>query len=194
MAYPELLVLRHGQTEWNAAGRHQGQLDSPLTALGHQQAAAQREILRRFDLSGWRAACSPSVRAVQTAASALKDTGLIPKYDKGLREVHFGAWQGLTSAAIAAQWPALDPELHEPLAWNFMSPGGEDFSILAARAKAVLNALTGPTVIVIYGIFSRVLRGLWLGVGFDAMRELGGGQGAIYHMQAGRQAKLEAEV
>ncbi|WP_424940274.1 phosphoglycerate mutase family protein [Aliiroseovarius sp. S253] len=45
--YPEIFVIHHGQTEWNAAGRHQGRLDSPLTGKGRRQAVAMAGMLRR---------------------------------------------------------------------------------------------------------------------------------------------------
>ena len=53
MIYPDLLILRHGETEWNLAGRMQGAMDSPLTAKGRAQAAAQARLLARHGIDGW---------------------------------------------------------------------------------------------------------------------------------------------
>ena len=64
---PEVLVLRHGQTEWNAEGRLQGHLDSPLTEKGLRQAQRQNEILQPYDLTGFRFISSPQGRAHMTA-------------------------------------------------------------------------------------------------------------------------------
>jgi len=109
MPQHELFVLRHGQTEWNRAGRHQGQLDSPLTEEGRRQALWQGGILQ--DLIGERrdvsAFVSPLGRAVQTAELALKEIGLEPSVDERLKEVHFGQWQGLTSDQIAESYPDI---------------------------------------------------------------------------------------
>ena len=194
MPFPDLLVLRHGQTEWNAAGRHQGQLDSPLTPLGLAQARQQGEILARMNLKGWQAACSPLGRAVETAKIALADTGLVPRLDDRLREVHFGAWQGLTANEIAAKWPALGADRHDPFAWNFRSPGGERFEDMARRAQSFLDGLSQPTVVIAHGVFLRVLRGLWLGIGPDAMRDLDGGQGVVHQLHSGQQTRHGGDV
>ena len=70
-ACPEVLVLRHGQTEWNAAGRLQGHLDSPLTEIGLRQAQRQNETLLDYDLDGFRFITSPQGRARKTAQLAL---------------------------------------------------------------------------------------------------------------------------
>ena len=66
---PEVLVLRHGQTEWNAAGRLQGHLDSPLTEKGLRQARRQHELLQPYDLTGFRFITSPQGRARKDGAN-----------------------------------------------------------------------------------------------------------------------------
>ena len=80
--YPEIFVLRHGQTEWNTVGRHQGRLDSPLTEIGREQALAQSRILANA-LAGRgdvQAHCSPQGRAFDTAGIILCPAGAkLPK-------------------------------------------------------------------------------------------------------------------
>ena len=93
MTYPELYILRHGQTEWNAADRMQGWLNSPLTPKGEQDAARQGEILRGLDLVGFSFWCSPSGRAVQTAGIACPMADAIHT-DLRLREIGVGDWAG----------------------------------------------------------------------------------------------------
>ena len=66
MAYPELYILRHGETEWNATNRMQGRLNSPLTDKGKRDATRQGNILRGLNLSGFSFLSSPSGRAFQT--------------------------------------------------------------------------------------------------------------------------------
>jgi broad specificity phosphatase PhoE len=103
----ELYLLRHGETEWNREGRIQGSQDSPLTARGRAQATAQADILAREVPQMWQLAryCSPLRRARDTARIALD--GLVPVIDRRLREVDFGAWEGLTPAERGARdpWP-----------------------------------------------------------------------------------------
>ena len=109
--------------------------------------------------------------------------------DARLMEVSFGQWEGLTRAEIDVRWPE-NRACADPFAWHFTAPGGERFDALCARAKAFLDDLTGPAVIVTHGITSRVLRGLWLGQDMDGMAAIEGGQGVVYHLSQGRQVRI----
>lgn len=184
--YPDIYVLRHGQTEWNAAGRFQGRMGSPLTELGISQAGEQNASLEAC-LKGRAvtAFCSPQERAARTADIALKGiTSPVIKDDR-LCEVSFGDWEGRTAAEIEHGWPDLfRMQDDNPFAWHFSSPGGERFAEMTARCQSFLNDLQGPSVIVTHGITSRVLRGLWLGLDETGMAALPGGQGCVYaHIQ-----------
>ncbi len=99
----QLLVIRHGESEWNATGRWQGQADPPLTARGLQQAeTAALHISGSFDL----VVSSDLRRAHQTAHIIADRLGLAPVVtDRRLRERHAGPWQGLTRSEIESQWP-----------------------------------------------------------------------------------------
>jgi glucosyl-3-phosphoglycerate phosphatase len=191
--YPEILVLRHGQTEWNSAGRYQGRLDSPLSDLGRTQARQQgrilaRELASRSDIGAY---CSPQGRALATAKLVLKDVNLQPRIDERLREISFGQWEGLTFDDIATGWPERVLVLeNEPFQWNFQAPGGESFDQICKRAVDFLGSLSGPVVITTHGITSRILRGLWLGGGIDVMAALPGGQGCVYHLKDGEHQVL----
>ena len=98
-----LIVWRHGNTDWNATHRVQGQTDVPLNALGRQQAVDAAELLikMRPDVI----VSSDLRRAADTAAALAALTGLSINYDKRLRERFFGAWQGLTMAEVAERFP-----------------------------------------------------------------------------------------
>lgn len=186
MTYPEILVLRHGQTEWNKARRHQGQLDSPLTALGLAQAADQGRILARLDVGGFAAYASPQLRAARTADIALSAIGMSACLDPRLKEVAFGAWEGRTAEEIAADRPGhLDEVAADTFGIHFRAPGGETLPQMESRCAAFLDDLTGPSIIVCHGITSRVLRGLWLGLDEPGMAALPGGQGCVYHLKDG---------
>ncbi len=189
--YPDLYVLRHGQTVWNAEDRQQGQRDSPLTDKGRAQATAQGAILRDAGLAQTDITCftSPLGRASATAEIALAAIGRVATHDDRLKEISFGAWEGLTATEICAGYPGSE-EL-DPWDWHFAAPGGESLASLTARLTDFLDHLTGPAVIVTHGITSRALRGLWLGLGSDGMAQIGGGQGVVYHLSEGRQSRLD---
>jgi probable phosphoglycerate mutase len=187
--YPELLILRHGETEWNREGRMQGSLDSGLTQLGREQARAQNQILRRFGVTGWAWACSPQGRARATADIAAEGMDVTIMTDPRLAEIRLGAWEGLRRHEIIATAPHLfdDPNA---MIWYDHAPGGEGLAGLEARAKAFLNTLSGPTVVVTHGITSRMMRCIVLGrdrMDFDKMP---GGQGVVHHVSDGTQTEL----
>lgn len=98
-----LLVLRHGRTEWNATGRFQGQLDPPLDALGVSQADAAARHLAH--LKPREIHTSDLSRASQTADALATLCGIEAVREPRLREMHLGAWQGLTRAEVQAQFP-----------------------------------------------------------------------------------------
>ena len=186
MPHPLLYILRHGETEWNASGRLQGHHDSPLTARGRAQAAAQHQILSREDLSGIMALCSPQARALQTAKIALK--GLIDPVaqEQALREISLGDWAGQDRAALIHETGARDGfELYE------LAPKGEGFQRLHARCEGFLAGLTRPTVLVTHGITSRMLRLILTGNSISALREMPGGQGVVFRVEGGQQKRLK---
>lgn len=190
--HPELYVLRHGQTEWNAIGRMQGALDSPLTALGREQAARQGAILARAGVTATNHAfrVSPQGRARQTAAIALEGIGAEARIDPRLREISLGRYDGLTHAEIAERFPYAFDE-SDPFLWYDTPPEGEGFAALRSRISAFLADLTGPTVIIAHGMVSRFLRGEVLGLDLAGIAALPGGQGVVYHLRNRRQTRLE---
>jgi probable phosphoglycerate mutase len=146
-----MLLLRHGESEWNAEGRWQGWADPPLSVRGRQQAV---EAGRRLRGEGFDAVvASDLLRARHTAeliAGSLGLPGRIPT-DAGLREYDLGAWSGLTRAQIEAEWA-------DQLAdWRHgrvdSAPGGEARAAfaerLAAAVERVVAEFPGRTVLVI---------------------------------------------
>jgi broad specificity phosphatase PhoE len=98
-----LIVWRHGNTDWNAGSRVQGQTDVPLNDLGRRQAVDAAELLVRLRPAAIVA--SDLSRAADTAAALAALTGLTISTDERLRERHFGEWQGRTMAEVAAERP-----------------------------------------------------------------------------------------
>ena len=98
---PKLLIVRHGQSEWNALGRWQGQADPPLTDLGANQAKMATKKLGLFDLI----VSSPLERAKNTASIISETMGVGPvRTEKDLMERDAGPWQGLTRLEIENGW------------------------------------------------------------------------------------------
>ena len=131
-----ILALRHGESEWNASGRWQGQEDPPLTETGLLQAVAAAEQLGTFD-AVW---ASTLQRAAHTAAVIAEHIGVGPvQLHPGLMEAAFGPWQGLTVAEIEAGWPGYLAEQRRP-------EGAEEPEAVVARAVQACNdiAMASP--------------------------------------------------
>ncbi len=165
----ELILIRHGETEWSRLGQHTGRTDVPLTEVGRAAAAglapalAARHIVATFT--------SPASRAADTAKLAgLAD----PIMDPNLQEWDYGGYEGCTSAEIGRR----------KMGWYLwrdgVSPGdashpGETAAEVGARADAVLSRaeplLTGGDVaLVAHGHLLRVLTARWLGLKPEAGR------------------------
>lgn len=188
--WPEVYVLRHGQTEWNAVGRMQGGLDSALTRVGRAQAARQGRILASRDLEGFEAWCSPQGRAIATAAIAVVGRVAHIRSDDRLREIGIGAWEGRLRGDIAELAGAGDATDAGLLAYD-LAPRGEGLAALHARCRAFLSDRTAPMVIVTHGITSRVMRLVLTGRDLSDIARIGGGQGVVYHIKDGMQTVLE---
>ncbi|MEH6521504.1 histidine phosphatase family protein [Sulfitobacter sp.] len=188
--YPELYVLRHGETEWNAQGRMQGALNSPLTPEGIKQAQRQAEILKSVDLAGFDILSSPQGRAFETAAIALARHVTHLHTDARLREIGVGEWAGRVRSELTEndeffEGPDGALELYE------RAPGGEGFDWLETRCTEFLSSLKGPAVLVTHGITSRMIRAIVTGAGRAGVAEIGGGQGVVFHLKKGSQKRLE---
>lgn len=138
-----LLLARHGQSTWNAAGRWQGQADPPLSELGRDQAFAAAQRIGTVDLI----ASSPQDRALTTARIISDSIGVGPVITlDGLKERHAGPWSGLTTREIETQHPGWLDEGRRP-------EGYESDDDLFERAETALRAIAishpGATVLVV---------------------------------------------
>lgn len=133
-----LILLRHGETEWNAQLRMQGHRDIPLSDHGVQQAAAAAASVAGF---GPRLIMvSDLQRAQQTAAPVAALVGLEPRIDPRLRETSMGDWEGLTRSEIDAGWPGHFEHWRSSIA-DVAPPGGETRGEVAQRAGEVVREL-----------------------------------------------------
>ncbi len=135
----EVLLIRHGETDWNASGRWQGQTDVPLNGAGLRQAALlARKLLREGPRPSalWASDLSRALRTSEILGEAL---GLPTQLEPGLREIDVGRWSGRTSREAAL----LDPELHARIHAGEDLPrgGGESFGDLCKRAGAAFDRL-----------------------------------------------------
>lgn len=132
-----LILLRHGQTEWNADGRMQGQLDTGLTELGRTQ--AKNVALALADLPLVAIVSSDLHRASDTAA-LLGDAAQLPvATDDRLREVYLGDWQGLVHSEVDDRYPGARAAWRSDGTW--VPPGGESRIDVANRALPVVTEL-----------------------------------------------------
>ncbi|MCM0678529.1 histidine phosphatase family protein [Micromonospora phytophila] len=169
-----LLIWRHGNTDWNAASRVQGQTDVPLNDLGREQAHAAAPLLAALRPDA--IVSSDLSRAADTAGALAALTGLPVRTDPRLRERHFGRWQGLLLSEVEqrfpdeyARWRAGDPD-----------PGAdiEGLDDLGKRVGTALqdaaDAVPGGTIVVAtHGAGARQGCGHLLGWDHLVMRTVG---------------------
>lgn len=158
----EIYLVRHGETEWNAAGRFQGKLDSRLTERGVAQAEAYGKRLAAVAAEIDALAASPLGRARETT-SIIKSFGKFPEthWEPRIAEISVGSWDGLTHVDIDAQWPGRLDET-TPFDWFFRSPDGESYEAAMARVNQWLDSLQGIVLAVSHGLIGRLIRGAYL--------------------------------
>ena len=132
----ELLLIRHGETSWNAAGRWQGHTDVPLNEVGREQARLLAERLITWPVAALY--CSDLKRAAETAAIVGEAIGLEPVQKEVWRERHGGAFQGLTGEEIAAEYPEAWAALRRGVV---VPPGGERSEALHERVTEAFENL-----------------------------------------------------
>lgn len=159
-----LILVRHGETDWNREGRLQGGQDIPLNDLGRRQAAEAAGRLRALapgfatlDYVG-----SPMQRARETMDILRRELGLPEggyKVDERLRELTFGAWEGMTWREVEKA-EGEQARLRKRDKWGFVPPEGESYRMLAERVRPVLAGLSAETVIVSHGGVARAVLAL----------------------------------
>lgn len=173
-----LILLRHGQTEYNATSRMQGQLDTELSELGRRQAlAAAREIATFEPL----AVVSSDLRRAYDTAVALGDSAGLPvEIDPRLRETHLGQWQGLTHHDVDSVAPGARAAWRADATWA--PPQGESRVDVARRSVPVVRELLDkyeqwgqrPIVLVAHGGLIAALTAALLDLPVDRWPILGG--------------------
>ena len=163
VAMGDLILLRHGETEWSRAGRHTGRTDIPLTPAGEAAAASLAPALAGRDIAA--VFTSPAQRAVRTAELAGLDGA---KPDPDLQEWDYGGYEGITTAQIRAGRPGWYLWRDGVVPGDGQHPG-EAVAEVGARADAVLARARpllseGDVVLVSHAHLLRVLTARWLGL------------------------------
>jgi len=184
-----ILLVRHGETEWNRQRRIQGRFDSPLTERGIAQAQAIAQWVGGLpDAEYAEIVSSPLGRARRTAGIIARhlDAGREPVVDDRLREISVGSWDGLTYRDIEQQSPGIfdGDGRHD---WYFRAPAGDSYEAFAARVGAWLAEAAGARLLVAvtHGIVSRVARGVYVGMPRAAALTLPVPQDKIFRLSGG---------
>lgn len=176
MPSPLLYYIRHGETDWNAVSRLQGQREIPINQTGRAQARrcgeTLRELLARDAIAPAQLdyVASPLGRTretMQIARAAMQLDGTGYRVDPRLTEISFGEWEGFTIEELRARWPEA-VEARESDKWNYRPPGGESYASMSLRVHAWYQELTRDTVVVAHG---GVLRGLLVQLGIATSQE-----------------------
>jgi len=191
-----LVLLRHGQTEYNATSRMQGQLDTDLSDLGRDQAVAAAEVLaKRQPLL---IVSSDLRRALDTATSLGERSGLPVEIDQRLRETHLSNWQGLTHLEVDAIAPGARLAWRDDARWA--PHGGESRVDVAARSMPLIAELVAnqtewgmdteerPVVLVAHGGLIAALAAALLALPVDNWPILGGMGNASWVQISGHSA------
>ncbi len=170
-----LVIVRHGETEWSADGRHTGSTDIPLTPAGRAAATALARRLVELGVAPVRCLSSPRTRAVETARLAGLGDNLVT--DERLSELDYGDYEGRTTVDIRAERPGWD-------LFRDSCPGGETLDAAGRRADDLLASLApeegdGDVALAGHGHFSRILAARYLGLPAEQARHLALGTASL---------------
>ena len=180
----DLILLRHGETEWSLAGKHTGRTDIPLTSQGEKAAAAVAPMLSRRDIVA--VFTSPARRAVTTAAFAGLSNA---QPDPDLWEWDYGGYEGLTTPQIQETRPGWYLWRDGVIPGDAAHPG-ETIEQVAHRVGRLLARVVpmlpgGDVALVAHGHVLRILTARWLGLGPES--------GALFPLATGRYGVLGTE-
>ena len=155
-----IILVRHGQTEWNRVDRFRGCADIPLNDIGLAQAEATgRRVAKEWQPTAVYS--SPLSRAVRTAEAIAKHFSLPVQIHPGLADIDYGEWQGLTPDEVRERWPAAAHAWYkEPDTARI--PGGETLADLRTRGMRAVNELAtqhaGQTIVLMgHTVINRII-------------------------------------
>jgi len=177
MKLPTIYLLRHGQTEWNVEGRYQGQLNSPLTPLGREQAKSNALKLQKYlNINEVKLFSSPLGRARETAEIIAKESGLDASkiiFEEDIQEVNYGIFEGQTKVYCKDLY-AKEFSEREANKFTYVLEGGESYANVFVRLKRWLASVEDEEVIVLvaHEMINRALRGIYCQLPNDKMLKL----------------------
>jgi phosphoserine phosphatase len=181
---PRFLLIRHGETDWNRAGKFQGQIDVPLNEYGRSQAILAAEFLKTIEIDfGFT---SPMLRPKETAEIIIKDRqGLTLIEDADLREIGHGLWEGKFEAEIESEYPGELKRWHSHPE-SVQMPEGENLQDVWDRATAAWHQIltkvgneTQTGIVVAHDATNKVLLCYLLGLGLADIWKIKQGNGAV---------------
>ena len=179
----EIYFVRHGQTEWNAIRRMQGQWNSDLNNLGRAQADANGQFLKRLGIEYMVA--SPLDRTCQTAEIIDQHLGIGFSTDERIKEWHCGDWSGEMWDEVPSKWP------EEFAAWQadqfyYRGPGTENYPDMIARSTPFLHEVLASDytkiTIVSHGMIGRVMVGTLLNMSPEEMFSFSQANDTVFHL------------
>ncbi len=185
----DFYFIRHGETDWNAARRVQGHVETDLNARGHAQAGAIARRLRELepDIGRFAIYASPMRRVRQTLAHILSAYDLdktAVTFDERLRERDFGRSEGMVWDDLIKA--GVNPREH-PRDYYFWRPeGGESYADVHQRVMDFVRHMRSPAIIVSHGGIHRVLRGIMLDLPPREVAVLRVPQDAFCRLEAGK--------
>ena len=193
-----LILVRHGESEWNRAGRIQGQVNSPLTDLGISQARAISDYLSGIFLNQeLEIYSSPLERAIQTAQIIVKGIDHLSSeviIEERLNDFNLGEISGTYGwdkvAEIFPQQAQL--RLQDPM--RFHPSGGESGAEFEARLRSLMEELKGDDttkLLVSHGIVNKFIRGIYKNISGKEMINLGESQNTIYCLEHGDETEIK---
>jgi len=180
MNLPTIILIRHGQTLWNAEGRYQGQLNSDLTALGKEQAkenALKIAKLLNFKENTPKFFSSPLGRAKETAFIICDTLGLDREsiiFDKNIQEVNYGIFEGKTKAFCQSEY-AEEFKAREANKWSYiLEGGGESYEMVTKRIHLWLERVKEEKLVILvaHEMINRALRGIYCSYDKEVMLKL----------------------
>ncbi len=187
-----IYIVRHGQTDWNAELRLQGQSETDLNRRGREQAAANGRLLATLmgDPARFAFLASPLRRTRQTMeiirmALSLPADGY--QTDPRLMELNYGDWEASTFAELEAEEPGASAT-RDVDKWRFRPPGvaAESYEMLAARVEPLLESARAPLLIVTHGGVLRVAFHIFNGMGDNEAASMEVPQDRVALLEDGR--------
>lgn len=168
--YPTIILLRHGQTEWNLQSRYQGQLDSPLTDLGQEQTKANAlKVDRQVEsLEGIKIFSSPLGRAKSSAHIVCDTLGIDRErilFDARIQEFSYGVFEGKTKQECRTLYPH-EFATREANKWSHQLKNGESYELVTRRLQTWLEEICEEELVIViaHEMINRALRGLYRGL------------------------------